>query len=610
MLDRTRLSLAAGALAVALAACGGGSGGGPSPSPSPPPASQNPCSAASLQADTFDLAPAPVDEALVRRKKAGGDGNPRWRVLDDLWTHRDAEARGLRPAQTFTPQPNAADVGEIAVVQDQGDILLPANTYDLRGLGLQFTRNSSGGYDVRRIDGSFRQALGNRVTLTDDDSQPVPIPFAFQFYGSGQTTGFVNSDGNITFGEGDKASTERNVSRLLTGPPRVAPFLADLDPSAGGRVFVNAALDQYTVTWCDVRGFDSTNTTTVQATILPNGTIEMKYGTTIPLNEAVVGISPGHTGDFKPVNLSDAGPTAGGTGAVGERFSPTRQLDAIALGQKFYRTHLDNYDQLIVWADATVIQSGNTFAFETTVANEVRGIGIDVYDLSREFGSAGALRSMVQMDRITKYPDSPTEKFLGENNTLTLLGQESGHRWLAFLEFLDRSTGQRSDLLLGRDRAHWSFFCDSDASVMEGNKIQDRGGGSFVTLAPVERYSALDQYAMGLIPPSAVPPFFYVASPLNVQPRRDREDAPEPGVSFVGTRKDVLIDDIIAVHGDRFPSAADSPKVHRQAFVYLVTTGGSGDAGHIAKIDQIRLQWEKFFLQATSGRMRAITTLN
>ncbi len=602
--------LAAGALAVALAACGGGSGGGTTPPSTTPPSTQNPCATASLEPDTAESA-APADEASVRRKRARGDGNPRWRVLDDLWTHRDAEARGtLR--DTFTPQPSAADVGDVAVVQDQGDILLPANTYDLKGLGLQFTRNASGGYDVRRVDGTFRSTLGTRVTLTDDDSQAAPIPFGFQFYGAALaagSAGFVNSDGNITFGEEDKASTERNVARLLTGPPRVAPFLADLDPGTGGRVYVNAASDQYTVTWCDVRGFDSTNTVTAQATLLPDGTIEMRYGSAITLNEAVVGISPGHTGDFRPVNLSDNGPTAGGTGAVGERFSPTRQLDAVALGQKFYRTHPDNYDQLVVWADATVVQSAGTFAYETTVANEIRGIGVDVYDLSRDFGSTGGrLRSMVQMDRITKYPDDPATVFLFENNTLSLLGQEAGHRWLAFLDFRDRN-GQRSDLLLGRDRAHWSFFCDSDSSVMEGNDIQDRGGGSFETLAPVQRYSALDQYAMGLVPPSQVPPFFYVENPVNVQPKRDREDAPEPGVTFSGTRRDVLIGDVIAVEGDRVPPAADSPKVHRQAFVYLVTTGGNGDPAHIAKIDQIRKQWEGFFLKATDGRMRATTAL-
>lgn len=602
MSDRTRLLLAAGAVAVTLSACGGGSGGS---SPPPPPSTQNPCSTTALEPETAEASAVPPDPALVRTKKSVSDGNPRWRVLDDLWTHREGELRGLRPS-TFTPQPNLADVGDIAVVQDQGDILLPANTYDLRSLGLRFARNGSGGYDVQRIDGAFRQTLGTRLTLTDDDSQSVAIPFGFQFYGTGQTTGFVNSDGNITFGEADKASTERNVSRLLTGPPRVAPFLADLDPSAGGRVYVNAASDQYTVTWCDVRGFDTTQTTTVQATMLPDGSVEMKYGSPITLPEAVVGISPGHTGDFKPVNLSDNGPTAGGSGAVGERFSQSRQLDAVALGQRFYSSHPDNYDQLLVWADTRVITGA--FAYETTVANEIRGIGIDVYDVSREFGSSGRLRSMVQMDDVSKYPDDPFQKFLGENNTLSLIGQEAGHRWLAFLEFRDHN-GARSDALLGRDQAHWSFFCDSDASVMEGNDIEDRGGGSFTTLAPVQRYSALDQYAMGLLAKSAVPPFFYVENPLNVQPRRVREDAPEPGVTFSGTRRDVLIDDIIAIHGDRVPSAADSPKVHRQAFIYLVTKSGSGDPAHITKIDRFRRQWETFFVQATSGRMSAITAL-
>ena len=93
-----------------------------------------------------------------------------------------------------------------------------------------------------------------------------------------------------------------------------------------------------------------------------------------------------------------------------------------------------------------------------------------------------------------------------------MLGQEVGHRWLAFFEFRDH-TGERSQALLGRDEAHWSFFFDSDASVMEGNDIEDLGGGSFRTVAAVERYSLLDQYAMGLVPRIEVPPFFYVREP-------------------------------------------------------------------------------------------------
>src|SRR5205085_1902631 len=156
---------------------------------------------------------------------------------------------------------------------------------------------------LSKIDGTFRSSLGSAVTLGDDDSVQVASGFSFPLYGIGQTAVFVNSDGNITFGEEDKASTERNVSRLLAGAPRVAPFLADLDPTSGGKIFVNAASDQYTVTWCSVRGFDSTRTTTVQATLLPDGSIEMKYADTISLTDAVVGISPGHTGDFTTADL-------------------------------------------------------------------------------------------------------------------------------------------------------------------------------------------------------------------------------------------------------------------------------------------------------------------
>jgi hypothetical protein len=537
------------------------------------------------------------------------DGNSRWRVLDALWTHREAAARPDRRGRAGAAglsSVNAADVGEIAVVPDEGDVVVPPNPYDLRSLGLRFTRNSSGGYDVRRIDSVFRTTLGSRLTLTDDDSASSTVPFGFSFYGKAETVAFVNSDGNVTFEEPDKSSTERNVARLLTGPPRVAPFLADLDPTAGGRIFLNAASDQYTVTWCEVRGFDSQRTTTVQTTLLPNGTVEMMFGATIDIGGAIVGLSPGRTANFTPVNLSDAGPTGGGAGAIGERFAQQAQLDLVALSRKFYRSHGDNFDQLVIWTDTPLIV--DAFAYEALVKNEVSGIGVDTYDLAGDFGSGGRLRSMVVMDWLGKYPDSPTQKFLGENNTLSLMGQEVGHRWLAFLEFRDRA-GQRSDVLLGRDLAHWSFFFDSDASLMEGNDIEDLGGGSFRTVGAVQRYSLLDQYAMGLVPDTAVPPFFYVEAPVNLSATRTRESAPEVGVTFNGTRRDVLIQDIIAVNGPRTPGVADSPKVQRQGFIYISTGGRTADPGQISKLDQIRRAWEGFFQQATDGRMRANTSL-
>ena len=71
----------------------------------------------------------------------------------------------------------------------------------------------------------------------------------------------------------------------------------------------------------------------------------------------------------------------------------------------------------------------------------------------------------------------------------------------------DPRTGQPSTALLGIDGAHWSYFLDSDASVMYGSDWRDAGGGEFVADASRKRYSPLDLYLMGILDPSEVPPF-------------------------------------------------------------------------------------------------------
>jgi len=607
-----RLSLPLIALVTLLVigfvpACGSGNGGSSSPPPStePPPA-VNPCLAAADTVGEEEVQPEvnETETAAAKRQARGLDGDPRGRVYDSLWLHASASA--TRPLFAPPQQTATEDVGEIAVLQDAGDLLVAPNAFDLRGVGLRFDR-SGAGYEVTRTNAQFRSNIGTRLQLQDDDSRAFTLPFGFPFYAATQSRAFVNSDGNVTFEQEDKASTDRNVSRIMTGPPRVAPFFADLDPSTGnGRVFVQSDADAFTVTWCTVRGFDKSQTVTVQTSLFADGAVEVKFGDAIDLGEAVVALSPGHTGQFTALDLSTAGPLTAGAVALGERFALTTELDLVATAQKFYRTHPDNYDQLVIWTDVSVVN--DAFAFETTVANEIRGIGIDIYDQARAFGSAGRLRSMVMMDALGKYPANPQTRFLGENNTLSLVGQESGHRWLAFLEFRDHN-GQTSDELLGRDRAHWSFFMDSEASVMEGNDIEDLGGGTFRTRDAVRRYSLLDQYAMGLVTESQVPSFFYVENPTNVIPAKGREDGPQIGVRFNGTKRTVLLQDIVAVMGPRQPAAGSGSRVHRQAFVYVLSSGRTTDPNEVQKVDTIRRGWETFFRNAVGGRARAETRL-
>ena len=593
-----RCALRIGVLAAGVAA------GSPHPL-----AAQNPCPEPQPQASLRSTTAAMSPLGTGKRFGLVDDGGP-WGVLDSVWNHRAAVERGLlrpvAPADSVEAEADGENIGEIALLRDEGDLFRAANIYDLRDVTLRFSANGDGGYDVTHLGASaWRSPLGEQLALGDDDSAALALPFEFAYYAATHTGAFVNSDGNITFEEEDRAGSLRNVSRLLSGPPRIAPFLADLDPSAGGGVFARTGADAVTVTWCSVPAFGSQVTTTVQASLLPTGVVEMAFDPGIGLGQAIVGLSPGRTTSFESVDLSATGGTAGGAAAVGERFGLRGELDTVAVAQKFLQSHPDTYDQVIIWTDQPILFE--TFAYQIAIANDIQGIGRAIYDIPPDFGSS-ALRSLVVMGWLGKYSDDTEKKVNGENTTLGLLGHEVGHRWLAFMDFSDHDR-QRSSELLGRDHAHWSFFFDTDASVMEGNDIEALGGGAFRTVAAVERFSALDQYAMGLRDESEVPPFFYAEAPANADPPARRTGSPQVGVTFNGTRRDVLIRDIIEVEGPRVPSTAESPRVQRQAFVYVVRGGREPNPDHVAKLDRIRLQWETFFRAATDDRMTAETRL-
>ncbi len=585
-----------------IGACGGNTGG------TPPPATTVPPPAATSSSCSIPLAPAAVSATAAQPKAASTDDRRtrRGRAYEELWKHEAAVARRRLAPASLTPTATAEDIGQVAVVRDEGDLVLPPNAYDLRAIALAFARNGSGGYDVRRSDRAFQSAVGEKIPLGDDDSARVALPFTFPFYAGRYADAFVNSDGNVTFGVEEHASSDRNVARFLTGPPRIAPVFDDLDPSKAGGVFRRMDGDALLLTWCDVPEFDAlANRVNVQLRLGADGSIEFVYGTTVAPSAAVVGVSPGETGIFSPVDLSTVASGAmipGGSGAVGERFATTQDLDIVGLTKKFYQTHGDDFDQIVIFTNTKTTRRG-TFAFEFTVANEVTGIGQDIYDSSRDFGSRGRLRSVVNMDNLSRFPEDPRQRFLGENNTLSLLAQEVGHRWLAFLEFRDGTANSKE--LLGRDEAHWSFFFDADASHMEGNDIEDMGNGVFRTVGAVSRYSALDQYAMGLRAEADVPPMFVVT---RVTSGQNAEDAPKVGVEIRGTRKDVGIADIVAANGARRPDAASAQKSFRQAFIYLVAQPRES-SDDLNKLERLRAAWETFFSDSTDGRGTIVSRL-
>jgi hypothetical protein len=523
---------------------------------------------------------------------------------DSVWAHQ--EQRERRGVTARSGRAAAFDVGQIAVLIDEGDLALPRNTMDLQRTALRFSPTREG-YSVSLIELPLEADAGTRLDLADDDSARVTLGFRFPFYGEGYTEMFVNSDGNVTFGRKDDASTSRNMGRLVNGPPRAAPILTDLDPAAGGTVSVLVLRDHAAVTWRAVPLYGGLDRNTFQVVLWADGRLDFTYDQALSaaIEEGVVGVAPGGAeGGLTPVDFSTAAAVSGAGGALAESFRSQNDVDAVAVARKFYATHADEYSQLVVYTSQTLVPSG-TFAYSLLVKNADAGIGRDRQDRSADFGSTGRLESFILMDSITKYPDDLVMRFLGEDSALSVLAHEVGHRWLASALFREGNTTSRE--LLGRDQVHWSFFMDSAGSFLEGNDIQRQPDGTFRTTGASLRYSHLDQYLMGMRDASEVESFFFVRNPRGIQADPGRK--PQTGVAFSGTGEEVAIGDVVAALGSRNPPGAPWVAPLRQAFIY-VAVGGAPDPQALEKVERIRAAWPAFFSQAVEGRGSVDPRLN
>jgi hypothetical protein len=499
----------------------------------------------------------------------------------------------------------ASRVGDVAVLVDDGSLIVQPNPLDIANFGVQYVPQKKGSLVVLPSNDPVAEEIGDRIVLGDDDSRAVPFSkgFRFRFYGKAYTGMFVGSDGHLTFKAPDATSTSRDLDRLIGGPPRIAPLFADLDPagaSGDGGVYVLTSKAKAVVTWLDVPEFGTNNLNTFQVVLYPNGRITFAFGR-LDAREAVVGVAPGGGSQVQLLDYTESLPSNVLKVAIAERFVASRSFDHFAVAKAFFRELADDYDHLVVFLDFPQSLDGG-FAFEVTVKNDIHGIGEDIFDASAQVGSRGRLRSFVQMGTLSRYPDNPETRFLGTNSTLDVLGQETGHRWLSNLHFLD-GNGQKSDALLGRDLVHWSFCHDTLASDMEGNLFREDGGDRFTSTAATERFSPLDQYAMGLIPAADVPPFYYVDGCL------DPAEAPATGVTIQGRRIDLTIDDIIAAEGSRVPAAAKAPHSFNMAFILVAQADQFPSEESIAKVDRIRAAWESYFAQATDGHGTVETAL-
>jgi hypothetical protein len=269
----------------------------------------------------------------------------------------------------------------------------------------------------------------------------------------------VNADGNLTFGA---ATPGRERGLAASGrTPRIAPFFTSLDPSRGGTITARLLPDRATFLWSAVPGAGQINRNTFQASLHPDGTIDLVYGGEMETREAVVGVSPGKALSVSAIDLS-AGASTGATGAIAERFSETEKADLVSATRRFLAGHPDVFEQIVIYTTRPLNPVAGTLAFEVNTRNEVRGIGLDPsLDESAAWGR-GALASVVTW---TRRPLPEVDGFEILDTRWDIGG------WPGFRD----GVGRVSNAPLG-PASSTEPLPASDAPVME-ESIPDHGGG-------------------------------------------------------------------------------------------------------------------------------------
>ncbi len=518
--------------------------------------------------------------------------------------HKMLERRALREAQSFGKSgrflvgaqsaPQVSQEGDVVIMVDDGSLIREPNPSDASDSGY-FIRKKKKKLKLTQKPGGVASNLGEKIQIGDDDTVEFDFEkgFTFKFFGKKYSSVYVNSDGNLTFGEGDSASTSRDLGRVLNGPARVMPYFVDLDPSSAGDVYINQlSKKKLQITWMDVPEFGSFTPNTFQVTLFKKGHVQIKFAE-MNAPTGIVGVSPGGGASVELLDFSEDAPTSVGEQALAEVFGTEQIVDESAIAGVFYDHYPDDVEQIVVYYDFILpLLGGNAVAYHFTTKNDVKGIGYknfrsrEVFDNSSAMGSDGVLEGFANMGYVHKYDDDLNEL----RDTLTHLGvfiHELGHQWLSRL-FYRQGGNTRTELQ--ENGGHWSFNTHTGASFMQGNDIRDNGDGSFTTLETDANFSDADLYVLGLIPPEEVDPFFYVANS-----GQSPGQLPQFNFNMFGSRVDVSIDDVISEEGPREPSHEDSPKEFRTAMILLVPAGQTPLQASIDKVqdfaDQGASEW-------------------
>ena len=369
-----------------------------------------------------------------------------------------------------------------------------------------------------------------------------------------------------------------------------------------------------------------TNRSRFQITLYRSGDIAISFNG-IQVRDGIAGVFSGSGAVRQPTQFSalPAGTTQGTTVYEAFYYRPfsrgTPRNVAADMMKVFYSAYQDVNDFTVLFTDFRFDMSEAAAPSLGPSQDQTQGIGTTNRGESPgTFGSRGRFQSGM----LPSWIGGPAYGIIGTNKDGTfnngrvtdydparyLISHELGHRWLAYLEYMDGGKRKpRSDPIHWLDELHVPAASpvqqQFESSPMNGSYWLDNRDGSFTTLASGDfvstGYSYLDLYGMGLLRAEAVPDFFILENLVRI---------PFNGPYTVrASKKPISMNQVIAAMGPRVPSADTSQKQFSTSFVLLVPKDAKASSAGLQRIDGIRRAWEDHFGKATGNRGSMTTAL-
>jgi hypothetical protein len=272
----------------------------------------------------------------------------------------------------------------------------------------------------------------------------------------------------------------------------------------------------------------------------------------------------------------------------------------------FYNGFADDRHFLFVFAQGGSNYAGGYNAYYSSVRNDVRGIGREIYDHSTNCGSrGGTLLGFANMNGTDKW-----KHFVYPVLDLWPLGviiHELGHQWIAFVNPLTKEQSLVTDPNSGL-RSHWQPLVHTGASIMYGNSWKQLTSehtifgkhipATFISTSFPGGFSPLDKYLMGIYPAHRVPNFFVIQA----SSKKIWKHFAMPGNTAAGKRIDISITDVQrALGGPRIPDAQTSQKNFKAGFILVVPKGQTVSQDALKIVEYFRKRIPEKLRDETDG---------